>query len=224
MTKIKKQILSCIYCGSTENPTKDHIPPKNLFAKPRPNNLITVPSCKSCNEGFHLDDDYFYMLIQTGAKTSEHPEALKTKGKFIRSIHRKESAGFRQLILEKSSIHEISTESGIYLGNAPILDVDWSRVERVVGRIVKGLFYKEKSFVLPSDCMSEAKTISTKTKEDMEIVQHILQPLATEKETIIGNKVFSYRFIFHEEIDYQTSWLLVFYENFFFLGSTFPAI
>lgn len=153
MKKHKKQIIPCIYCGSTEKPTDDHIPPKSLFAKPRPNNLMTVPSCESCNKGFQLDDDYFYMLMQTGAETSEHPELLKTKEKFVRSIHRKESKGFRQSILEKTFIQEVSTEGGIYLGNAPVLDVDWSRVERVVGRIVKGLFYKEKSFVLPCNCV-----------------------------------------------------------------------
>jgi len=222
--KHRKQIIPCIYCGSTENPTDDHIPPKNLFAKPRPNNLITVPSCKSCNNGFHLDDDYLQMIMQTGVKTSEHPELLKSKKPFIRGIHRKESAGFRQSILNNTSWNEVYTASGIYLGKALVQDVDWSRIKRVVGRIVKGLFYKEKGFTLSSDYVLEVSPISTKTREDMEIITQILEPLARQRENIIGNKVFSYRFIFCEQNTHQTLWMLTFYENFFFLGSTFPEI
>jgi hypothetical protein len=222
MKKQTKQVFPCIYCGSMENPTDDHIPPKSLFPKPRPNNLITVPSCNSCNEGFHLDDDYFYMLMQTYIKTSEHPEMLKTKEKFIRSIHRKESAGFRKSILEKVSIHEISTESGIYLGNSPVLDVNWLRVERVIGRIVKGLFYRKKGIVLPLNCILQVKAIpDPKNEEEIELFKYLLKPFAIQKETILGNNVFSYRFIFHEKNDYQTEWLLAFYEKFLFLSSTF---
>ena len=220
----KKQIFPCIYCGSAKNPTKDHIPPKNLFAKPRPNNLITVPSCKSCNNGFHLDDDYLQMIMQTGIKTSEHPELLKSKKTFIRGIHRKESAGFRQSILNNTSLNEVCTASGIYLGKALVQDVDWSRIKRVISRIVRGLFYKEKGFTLSSEYILEISPISTKTREDMEIISQILEPLARQRENIIGNKVFSYRFIFHEQNIYQTAWMLTFYENFFFLGTTFSKI
>ena len=50
---------SCIYCGNTEDLTKDHIPPKTLFPKPRPSNLITVPCCKNCNGSFSLEKDLF---------------------------------------------------------------------------------------------------------------------------------------------------------------------
>ena len=172
-----------ILSGSTENPTDDHIPAKNLFAKPRPNNLITVPSCKTCNESFHLDDDYFYMLMQTGIKTSNHPEVLKTKEKFIRSIHRKESAGFRRSILEHSSIQEVSTKSGIYLGNAPVLNVNWSRVDRVLEPICKRAFLiRKKDLLYLLAVLGQAKQIATKTKEEMEVIQQNLEPLAMQKE------------------------------------------
>lgn len=224
MKKRKEQTLPCIYCGSTENPTGDHIPPKCLFPEPRPNNLIKVSACNSCNHSFHLDDEYFRMLIQTYYKTSEHREVLKTKEKFIRSVHRKESVGFRQSILNTTSWKNVYSPGGIYLGIAPVQDVDWSRVKSVVGRIVKGLFYEEKGFTLSSDYILEISPISTKTRKDMEIITRILEPLVRQKEHIIGNKVFSYRFIFHEQNTHQTVWMLTFYENFFFLGLTFPKI
>jgi hypothetical protein len=225
MKKRKKQVFPCIYCGSMENPTDDHIPPKSLFPKPRPDNLITVPSCESCNKGFHLDDDYLQMLMQIGTKTAEHSELLKTKKTFIRGIHRKESAGFRQSIMKNTSWSEVYTANGIYLGNALEHNVDWSRVERVIGRIIKGFFYKTKGIVLPSNFILQVQAIpDPKNKEEKELIKYLLKPFAMQEETILGNNIFSYRFIFDEKIDYQTAWLLCFYENFFFLGSTLPEI
>src|SRR5688500_18167485 len=48
----------CYLCGATENLTRDHIPPKGLFPKPRPSNLYTVPCCYSCNNGAAKEDEY----------------------------------------------------------------------------------------------------------------------------------------------------------------------
>jgi hypothetical protein len=49
----------CYLCGATENLTRDHIPPKGLFPKPRPANLYTVPCCYACNNGASKEDEYF---------------------------------------------------------------------------------------------------------------------------------------------------------------------
>ena len=52
----------CIYCQTNPKETNDHVPPKGLFREPRPSNLITVPACLKCNNGFSGDDDYFLNL------------------------------------------------------------------------------------------------------------------------------------------------------------------
>ena len=44
---------------SKKNLTTEHVPPKSLFPKPRPSNLITVPSCESCNVRFAQDEVLF---------------------------------------------------------------------------------------------------------------------------------------------------------------------
>jgi hypothetical protein len=53
--------VACAYCGSTSELTDDHIPPKNLFPKPRPENIITVKACKICVKDTSKDDEYFRM-------------------------------------------------------------------------------------------------------------------------------------------------------------------
>lgn len=44
-----QNIQLCCYCGVRKATTKDHIPPKSIFNKPRPCDLITVPYCFECN-------------------------------------------------------------------------------------------------------------------------------------------------------------------------------
>jgi hypothetical protein len=53
----------CAICGKPcETTTRDHIPPKGLFGKPLPDNLLTVPSCQQCNQEASGDDEYFRLL------------------------------------------------------------------------------------------------------------------------------------------------------------------
>ena len=54
MSKIKQK---CVYCNEHEKETDDHVPPKSFYPKPRPFDLITVPSCLRCNQGLGKDED-----------------------------------------------------------------------------------------------------------------------------------------------------------------------
>ena len=49
---------SCYLCGKPAT-TQDHVPPKTLFPKPRPQTLITLPCCSRCNGAYSLDEEYF---------------------------------------------------------------------------------------------------------------------------------------------------------------------
>jgi hypothetical protein len=76
----------CVYYGSTEALTDDHIPPKTLFPKARPANLITVRSCRSCNEGASKDDEYFRLVISMRNDSGDHPAVKKTIPSIYRSF------------------------------------------------------------------------------------------------------------------------------------------
>jgi hypothetical protein len=220
VSKEIQKLNECVYCGQTENLTKDHIPPKNLFAKPRPNNLITVPSCYSCNKGFQLDDDYFWMIMHTRMETGGHAELNKTKAKFITSLNRKESARYKRAILNSLFSTELVTKSGLYVGRATAFRVKGKRLNRVASRIVKGLFYHEKGFRLPDDCEALAFADPLTMNDDPEVINRMVSFMLTKPEKVIGDNVFSYRYYFHEEEEYTSAWLMVFYESMLFFGST----
>lgn len=215
-----KKLGECIYCGRIDNLTKDHIPPKNLFAKPRPNNLITVPSCDSCNRSFRLDDDYFWMIMHTRMETGGHAELTKTKAKFVASLNRRESARYKRAILNSMFSAELVTKSGLYVGTAPAFRVKGARLNRVAGRIVKGLFYHEKGFRLPDTCEAVAFADPLTMNSDPEVINRIVSYMLTKPEKVIGDNVFSYRYYFDEEEAYTSAWLMIFFESMLFYGST----
>jgi hypothetical protein len=45
--------------------TRDHIPPKNLFPRPRPSGLHTLPCCETCNNRASDDDEYFRLAVSS---------------------------------------------------------------------------------------------------------------------------------------------------------------
>lgn len=66
----------CVYCGSEAN-TRDHIPPKRIFSKPRPNILLTVLSCRKCNSSFQLDDEYFDVMLSMTENVQDNIDVKK---------------------------------------------------------------------------------------------------------------------------------------------------
>lgn len=91
----------CYLCGATENLTRDHIPPKGLFPKPRPSNLYTVPCCEPCNNGASKADEYF--RVAASSLINAHPTGKASFERVIGSTLpsgriRKEIADLRDLV------------------------------------------------------------------------------------------------------------------------------
>lgn len=54
---------ACVYCGAKPT-TKDHAPSKVFLDEPFPGNLANVDSCRNCNVGFSLDEQYLACFIE----------------------------------------------------------------------------------------------------------------------------------------------------------------
>src|SRR6266404_1118580 len=81
-----RQTVCCYLCRSTQNLTRDHLPPKNLFPEPRPTNLITVPCCETCNKGFSNLDEQFRVFVSMPVNVSETGKNVRRKMVFGRSL------------------------------------------------------------------------------------------------------------------------------------------
>ena len=140
---------SCIYCGSSEDMTVDHIPPKALFPEPRPSNMLTVPCCKKCNESFSKDDEYFRTVLVSHASVSSDPNVQAVNEKLLRSMRRPEAAAMASAIRKSLHVVDVTSRGGIYLGRSPAMMVNAGRINRITDRIARGLFYITHDYPVP---------------------------------------------------------------------------
>lgn len=196
---------TCIYCGIVGALTNDHVPPRNLFSKPRLG-LITVPSCGRCNGSFKLDDEYFRLAITTGVDPKDFPVAVEA----IRKLGTPQKVRFA-----KSMLSNIQNSD---------LHLDRPRLHRVIERIVRGLFWHQRRQVLPPQvemriwftCFDEAPI------DDMEF-NSLLDALKQQHLHDVGKGVFSYRHVFDSDQPVFSAWHFRFYEKNEVLGMIVPG-
>ncbi len=218
--KGERRIGQCVYCGDRKELSKDHVPPKNLFGKPRPDNLITVDSCIDCNRSFEKIDEYFRAIIATLEESEKHPVAKELwETKIQLSFLKPSKIGFREMIRQSMKSVDIVSEGGILLGKRIAYEIDANRFFDVIRRTVKGLFWYERGFRL-SD---EFKVRVIKHSDFENISQRKLDFFEPLQPRVIGDGVFVYKALFFEEEPNGSAWQLLFYRSIPFICMTFPS-
>lgn len=127
----------CFWCGVADPPERDHVFPENLFARPRPA-LMTVPACALHNRVFSLDEEYFRDFV-LGSSYS-HPEAKVLWQTKTRSALRRKPS-YRAMLAAQLRKLEMRTARGVFLGFLDALIADPSRINSVLRKIGRGLYY-----------------------------------------------------------------------------------
>jgi hypothetical protein len=218
---------TCAYCGKSKKVTSDHVPPKGLFAKPRPN-LITVPACERCHSSqCARDDEYFRLTLTLSEQSGDHTDAAAGRASALRSLVRPEGQGLRRAFANEIRWFLVQSQSGVFTRRLGF-SVDLERLFRVVERTVRGLYYHEQH--RPMDSSDDVIVHSNDTLADWnrelleELRQKILAPLAALPAQVIGDKTFAYRFACPERDGVVLSaWALTFYGEIPFLAMTGPA-
>ena len=138
----------CSICGAAEATTSDHIPPRNLFPKPRPNDLITVPACHCCNNGGSKHDEEFrvFLSLQLGME-NEKTEKLWKSGA-LRSLHHNDR--LRNHLIKNSWEVNLQTPAGIFVGKRRAVAIPARSHNSVCDRIVRGLYFHHFGEILGS--------------------------------------------------------------------------
>lgn len=218
----------CVYCGQIRPITEDHVPPKNLFAVPRPSNLIKVPSCREChseNKQVSKDDEYFRLKVILREDTADHPEVKQVLPTVLRSLAKPEKVGFAQALFKSIREVDLVTPSGLFVNRKWAHDVDFRRLNSVAERITKGLFYHEKGVRLPDEyemlvVCSESGLRAT--EEGKNKLKRIFQGVLANTPKTVGKEVFSYRVAFTGTDPNASAWLLIFYKRVLFFCWTLP--
>jgi len=210
MNNFPQKSEKCFLCGSTENLTRDHIPPENLFKPPLPTNLITVPSCLECNGSYSLDEEYFRACVATQGYWHPIGEWIWENKVIGSTFHR--SPTLKKAIASTYTTVPIQTPSGLYAGEQGALLYRADRLQRVVEKICRGLYTHHHPEVDLTDVLVEVNM--TRINDGLKNI------LPLFKRESIGGDTFIYWRGIHEEDARQSIWFFLFYTQTLFTVCT----
>ena len=220
-----KKITLCAYCGHREGSTKDHVPPRALFIKPYPENMIAVPACEECHNEMSLQDEYFLMAIGFVLSGDEKKHAKYLTDKVKRALKRPEAKKLRADLINRTQDIEVHSVGGIYLGNAKGTKFDWPRLKFFAQRILKALYFEEYKKTLETSY--QLNVFLSWFQKDSNIInspeiKEILQFLARSKARVVGDNVFQYWFSKVEDDCDSSFWYVRIAQEFGFFGIILP--
>lgn len=137
----KRLVIGCVYCGGSEE-TREHVPSRVFLDSPLPENLPVVWACRSCNNGFSLDEEYLACLIESVIAGSTDPERIRRPG--VANIMRRSPALRARIEAAKSS-----EDGHIRFG------IEADRVGNVLVKLARG----HAAFELSQVCRDEPSSI-----------------------------------------------------------------
>jgi hypothetical protein len=130
---------TCAICGKRQATTAEHVPPKTLFLKPRPSNLVTVPACFFCNNrSSAIEEQFGVYLAMLVAHPAERTWSL-WRNQALRTIRHNRRL-FQKL---HTNVRTVSVQSpgGIHLGEAASFPVPGTVYNSVIEKTIRGLYY-----------------------------------------------------------------------------------
>ena len=211
--KIKLRNI-CHLCGEqikNDEFTKEHIPARQFFPaeirKQENLNLLTVPSHQGCNESYSKDEEYFYFSLYPIVRENNTSVSGILYDDLKKKTKEEPQKRFARTFLKNFSPR---TKGGIYLPRGKYeYTIDGYRIQRVILKIVQGLFFYHNNIFLPIKkimhydlCLDENEVLEIFT---------ISWKLSTL--TYQCKQVFSYKYFSDENRHY---WTLLFWDTVMF--------
>jgi hypothetical protein len=223
MKSSNKKLGKCRICGERSAIDKDHIPPKNLFALADRINLLRIPACEECNSQYSKDDEYFKRILLMSAKIeNETPSIIELREHLTRSFNNPKQSKFNIRFAKSISIKNIFTSSGLYLGREPVYFADYDRLNKILDKIIRGLFYYHERKILQKDYLiksfTEEDLLKSSLKARESVRKTIIAPLNSTILNELGKNTFKYRFRLTNLDKREGAWMLNFYSKITFLS------
>ncbi len=226
MTKRDAYQGTCAFCGITGHVTDDHIPPQSLFPSSKPSELLFVPGCSTCNQGWTKDDEFFKTVVTLSEHSDNSSNANAARASSLRALNRPNAKGFSKMLLSKTFHANVFTPGGVFVERRMGINVDKERIDRVVSKIVRGLFYKYSGRLLGMDYDVSVDTNETLERADPEtfrdMQEQLIDPLSACQEFSAASGDFKFRYNIPTSTINASVWALVFYSRLPFLCVTGP--
>jgi hypothetical protein len=205
----------CAYCGKDESvgPMDDeHFVARCLWDDGhRPADMKTVRTHQSCNNSFSDDDNYFrdVLAFEEGAKAHSEIKRLH-EGPIKRKF--KKRFGAVKKSLKNVGWYPVHSPGGVYLGHAPCFEMDWSRVQRVLQKIMKVVYCLTQKEPMPHDWLFTIPRPEPRVFDESAQLIASMVPWQS-----FGDDVFCCRYCIHSEG--AMGCLMAFYRCKIFLGT-----
>jgi hypothetical protein len=159
-------------------------------------------------------------------RAGSHPEAVSIRDSAFRGLAKPKKTKFTRRILGSMRQVAIRTPAGLYVGKAPAFDVDLTRLDRVVARVTRGLYWHHHSHVrLPDDhhvvVWSEDGLRGITPADALQLRSTLIDPVLNNPARSIGRDVLRYWYACSDR-KHVTGWLLEFYGDVRFIAFTLP--
>jgi hypothetical protein len=201
----------CVLCGVRAATTSDHIPPKSIFPKPRPSDLITVPACFHCNNSSSRHDEEFRVFLSAQIGMGSEATRKLWKHDALRTLHH--NRRLRDHVVNRSWLVDVRTPAGVYLGQRRVLEIPFRAYNSVINRTVRGLYYHHFGKILGRRVACQVKTLHSVPSELKPIVQRMSL-------SSVGNDALFYRFSRAEDSPLDSMWFLLFYDRYCVFAET----
>lgn len=213
-----------MFCGKSPAETKDHIPPKGIFPRPRPE-LITVPACLRCNRGTSRIEEAFrvYLSLRVGVNSDVTSNLWKNDA--MRTLSH--NPRFRNRIIKATRPISVRSPAGIIL--AEKIGGLWPPEEHdpVIEKIIRGLYFHHYREILGERVNIKIQWL--RTSENLEnwtrCIDSSLEQLWTALPGAgnVGAGHFRYCYARAIESPLHSTWLFDFYGGHFAGGYTLPV-
>ena len=214
----------CYLCGAgidQKDRNADHVPPKQIFPtrirkKYNLSKLRTLPTHKLCNSMYQSDEDYFHRTIGIVDNRSQILEEVWYD--IEQAAQKMESRNFHETIFNQIEL-EAQTPGGIIIPGKVAIKCDGDRINRIVWKILRGLFFLELARFLP-----EATPHFIHYFHDPNLglnpppVVMILEIVRNSEERGEYKGVFSYKYVVNPEQKNIAAWLLLFWDRHMFMA------
>jgi hypothetical protein len=216
------EIGICTYCGKSGPTTYDHVPPKNLFPKPRPSNLRTVPSCLSCNQGASDDDEYFRLMLAMSNDLAGNPHLDKVRPIALGALERPEHARLKRAIELTRSKIVLFSPTGDVAGHQETYAANTTRLDNVVSRTAAGWYFiifgqrAEPEMMVGSQLESEVRFNNEPLLLDTRDL------LASQPPRVSYPGIYEARILVDTDNRAESFWWHTFYDNLNFISAIMP--
>jgi len=207
---------TCAICGTRAATTRDHVPPKSIFPKPLPSDLVTVPACGNCNSGSSPSDEEFKVGLSMLAGM-ETPETLKLwKDGVMRTLAH--NRRMHREVMDRFVQVDVRSPGGIYLHTREAILIPKQPIHSVLERTIRGLYYHHFGEALGTRARCDVQQFQE--RGDNTDIGNFVMSMPPGS---IGNGLLRYRFARAEDSPLSSLWFMLFFGKVPVFGYTIDA-